>query len=118
MTIYLNETDAGLRTRGTLHEHVAVMIDPTFGRENVVNAHRTFVPGDRLVVFGKDQRIQGIGKDFYEPNERRQEEKCLDSYPSICPRTSPLLAVLNERKLFLRFNFSSLFFLFLSFLSC
>lgn len=55
--VTLNETDARLRAGGAFHEHVAVMIDPALGRENIVDAHLTFIPGDRFVIFRKDQDV-------------------------------------------------------------
>ena len=60
----LNETDSSFVAQGTLDENVAVMIDPSFGRQNVVYAHRALVPRDGLVEFRKDECIQRIGKDF------------------------------------------------------
>ena len=51
---YLNETDARLRSRRTLHQHITVMVDPTFSWENIVNTHRALIPGDRLVVFSEE----------------------------------------------------------------
>ena len=61
----LNETYPSFVAQGTLDEHVAVMIDPSFRRQNVVNAHGALVPSDGLIEFRKDERIQRIRKDFY-----------------------------------------------------
>lgn len=62
----LDEADASFRSQRTLDENVTVVVDPSFGRENVVNTHLTFVPNDRFVEFRKDQHVQRLRKDFYK----------------------------------------------------
>ena len=62
----LNETDSSFVSQRTFHEHVPVVIDPSVGGQNIVNAHFALVPRDGLVVFRKHQDIHRIRKDLYE----------------------------------------------------
>lgn len=95
---YLNETNPSFVAQGAFDQHITVMIDPSFRRKNVMDAHRTFIPGDHFVIFRQDQCIHRIGKDFYEgTTDPWSIDRVFNfPHPSISPKTSLWLVILEQ----------------------